>query len=73
MSRTRGTEASAAGETRRGRALYALTGGRVGRRRKPDPPVLVTVVLQSGETVEVPGGSPIGKAMGEVARALAHW
>ena len=65
--------ASPAGETLRGRALYALTGGRIGRRRRPDPPVAVTVVLQSGEVVEVPAGSPIGKAMGEVARALAHW
>ncbi len=66
-------DARPAGETRRERALYALTGGRVGRRRKPDPPVVVTVVLQSGEAVQVPAGSPIGKAMGEVARALAHW
>jgi hypothetical protein len=73
MARTRTTESSSAGETRRGRALYALTGGRVGRRRKPDPPVVVTVVLQSGESVVVPACSPIGKAMGEVARALAHW
>lgn len=73
MARTRGAEASSAGETRRERALYALTGGRVGRRRKPDPPVVVTVVLESGESVVVPPGSPIGKAMGEVARALAHW
>jgi len=45
----------------------------VGRRRKPDPPVVVTIVLESGESVQVPAGSPIGKAMGEVARALAHW
>ena len=70
MARTPG--ANPADETRRGRALYALTGGRVGRRRKPDPPAIVTVVLQSGEAVEVPAGSPIGKAIGEVARALAH-
>jgi len=71
MARTSG--ANPAGETRRGRTLYALTGGRVGRRRKPDPPVAVTLVLQSGEAVEVPPGSPLGKAIGEVARALAHW
>jgi hypothetical protein len=55
-----------------GRGLYALT-GRIGRRRKPDPPVVVTVVLASGESVVVPEGSPLGKAMGEVARLLAHW
>ena len=53
--------------------LYALTGGRVGRRRRPEPAVAVTIVLASGETVGVPGDSPIGKAMGEVARLLAHW
>ena len=73
MARTHGSEAVPHGHTRRERALYALTGGRVGRRRKPDPPAVVTVVLASGESVEVPAGSPIGKAMGEVARALAHW
>jgi hypothetical protein len=73
MARTHGSEAVLPGQTRRERALYALTGGRVGRRRKPEPPVVVTVVLESGESVEVPAGSPIGKAMGEVARALAHW
>lgn len=55
-----------------GRGLYALT-GRIGRRRKPEPPVVVTVVLASGESAVVPDGSPLGKAMGEVARLLAHW
>jgi len=54
-------------------ALYALSGGRVGRRRRPEPPVAVTIVLVSGETVGVPADTPIGKAMGEVARLLAHW
>jgi len=54
-------------------ALYALTGGRAGRRRRPEPPVEVTIVLASGETVRVPADTPIGKAMGEVARLLAHW
>jgi|GEM_PF-2379907 len=54
-------------------ALYALTGGRAGRRRRPEPPVAVTIVLASGETVRVPVDTPIGKAMGEVARLLAHW
>ena len=54
-------------------ALYALTGGRVGRRRRPEPLVAVTIVLASGETVAVPGDTPIGKAMAEVARLLAHW
>lgn len=73
MTRARTNGLDLAGETRRIRALYALTGGRVGRRRKPDPPMVVTVVLESGEAVDVPAGSPLGKAMGEVARALAHW
>jgi len=53
-------------------ALYALSGGRVGRRRRPEPPVAVTIVV-GGETVRVPSDTPIGKAMGEVARLLAHW
>ena len=53
-------------------ALYAL-GWRVGRRRKPEPPLVVTVVLASGESATVPADSPLGKAMGEVARLLAHW
>jgi hypothetical protein len=72
MIRARSSD-DVAREPRRSRALYALTGGRVGRRRKPAPPVVVTVVLESGEAVDVPAGSPLGKAMGEVARALAHW
>jgi hypothetical protein len=59
------------GATARG-ALYALT-ARIGRRRKPEPPVVVTVVLASGESAVVPAASPLGRAMGEVARLLAHW
>ena len=54
------------------RSLYALA-GRVGRRRKPDPPVVVTVVLDSGEEVTVPADSPLARAMGQVAALLAHW
>jgi hypothetical protein len=55
-----------------GRSLYALA-GRVGRRRRPDPPVVVTVVLDSGEQVTVPADSPLARAMGQVAGLLAHW
>jgi hypothetical protein len=54
------------------RSLYALA-GRVGRRRKPDPPVVVTVVLDSGEEVTVRADSPLARAMGQVAALLAHW
>ena len=52
--------------------MYALA-GRIGRRRKPDPPVVVTVVLISGEQVVVPGDSALARAMGQVATVLAHW
>jgi hypothetical protein len=58
-------------ESRPGRGLYAL-GWRAGRRRKPEPPVVVTVVLDSGEQVVVPAESPIARAMGQVARILTH-
>jgi hypothetical protein len=53
------------------RGLYALT-GRAGRRRKPYPPVVVTLVLSSGEQLVVPPESPIARAMGQVSRLLAH-
>jgi len=52
--------------------MYALA-GRIGRRRRPDPPVVVTVVLVSGEQVVLPGGSALARAMGQVAALLAHW
>jgi len=45
---------------------------RVGRRRKPEP-VVVTVVLLSGEVHRLPDDSAIAKAMGQVAGFLAHW
>ncbi|HEX7189302.1 MAG TPA: hypothetical protein VF423_13850 [Actinomycetes bacterium] len=45
----------------------------MGRRRRPDPPVVVTVVLDSGEQVTVPADSPLARAMGQVAGLLAHW
>jgi len=52
--------------------MYALA-GRAGRRRKPEPPVVVTVVLDSGAEVVVPSDSPLARAMGLVAGLLAHW
>jgi hypothetical protein len=51
--------------------MYALE-SRVGKRRKPDPPVVVTLVLASGEQVSVPD-SALARAMGQVAGLLAHW
>jgi hypothetical protein len=53
-------------------SLYGLAGP-VGRRRKPDPPVHVTVVLATGEAVVLPSSSSLSRAMGQVARLLAHW
>ena len=53
------------------RGMYALE-SRVGKRRKPDPPVVVTLVLASGEQVAVPD-SALARAMGQVAGLLAHW
>lgn len=52
--------------------MYAL-GGRAGRRRKPEPPVVVTVVMDSGEEVVVPVDSALARAMGLVAGLLADW
>lgn len=52
--------------------LYGLV-ERAGRRRKPDPPVVVTVVVASGETVELAPDSSLARAMGQVAGLLAHW
>jgi hypothetical protein len=53
------------------RGTYALDAP-VGRRRRPDPPVVVTVVLSSGEEVAL-DESALARAMGQVARLLAHW
>jgi hypothetical protein len=53
-------------------SLYGLAGP-VGRRRRPDPPVHVTVVLATGEAVVLPSSTAIARAMGQVARLLAHW
>ena len=53
-------------------SLYGLAGP-VGRRRKPEPPVHVTVVLATGEAVVLPSHTAIARAMGQVARLLAHW
>ena len=52
--------------------LYGLA-GRVGRRRKPEPVVVVTLVVGTGETVELPAESALARAIGQVAGLLAHW
>jgi hypothetical protein len=54
-----------------GRGTYALA--TPGRRRKPDPPVVVTIVLDSGEETVLAAGSALTRAMGQVAALLAHW
>ena len=49
---------------------------RIGRRRKPEAPVVVTVVLRSGGgTVQVvlPSDSALTRAMGQLAGLLGHW
>ena len=53
-------------------ATYGLA-ERVGRRRKAEPAVLVTLVLDAGETVQLPSDSAIARAIGQVAGLLAHW
>jgi hypothetical protein len=53
-------------------SVYGLAGP-VGRRRKAEPPVHVTVVLTTGECVVLPSQTALAKAMGQVARLLAHW
>ncbi|MEO7980806.1 MAG: hypothetical protein ABI807_07950 [Sporichthyaceae bacterium] len=45
----------------------------VGRHRRPDPPVRVTVVLRDGRENVLPTDSAISRAMGQVAALLAHW
>lgn len=52
-------------------SLYGLDAAG-GRRRKPDPPVVVTVVVD-GEPVELPPDGPLTRAIGQLARLLAHW
>ena len=46
---------------------------RVGRRRRPEPAVVVTLVVGAGETVELDPGSALARAIGQVAGLLAHW
>jgi len=63
---------------RSGSRLYAGESptDRVGRRRKPESPVVVTVVLRSDDgTVEVVLASDeaLTRAMGQLAGLLGHW
>ena len=53
-------------------AAYGLD-ERVGRRRKPDPPVQVRLVVGAGETVELDPASALARAIGQLAGLLAHW
>ena len=58
--------------------LYAceVPTDRIGRRRKPEAPVVVTVVLRSGDaTVEVvlAPDSALTRAMGQLAGLLGNW
>jgi len=58
--------------------LYACEAptDRIGRRRKAEPPVVVTVVLGSGnEVVEIvlASDSALARAMGQLAGLLGHW
>ena len=58
--------------------LYACEAptDRIGRRRRPEAAVVVTVVLRSGEaTVEVvlAPDSALTRAMGQLAGLLGHW
>ena len=46
---------------------------RIGRHRKPDPPVRVTLVFAGGAEVAVPSDSALARSMGQVAALLAHW
>jgi len=55
-----------------GQRLSALL-GRVGRRRRPEPAVVVTVVLSTGEAFVVPADSALARSIGQVAGLLAHW
>jgi hypothetical protein len=46
---------------------------RVGRHRRPDPPVRVTVVLADGREAVLAADSAMARSMGQVAALLAHW
>ena len=50
-----------------------LRAGLVGRPRRPDPPVRVTVVTADGHEEVLPADSAIARSMGQVATLLAHW
>ena len=54
------------------RGTYGLTQQR-GRRRKPEAPTVVTVVLRSGEQAVLPSGSPLARAISSLAGLLAAW
>ena len=56
-------------------ACEALT-DRIGRRRKPEPPVVVTVVVRSGDAnleVVLPPDSALTRAIGQLAGLLGNW
>ena len=57
------------------RGLRVLTGlpGRIGRHRRPDPPVKVTLVLSDGSEIDVPPDTPLSRSIGALAAVLAHW
>jgi hypothetical protein len=57
------------------RGLRVLTGlpGRIGRHRRPDPAVQVTLVLTDGAEIAVPTDTPLSRSMGALAALLAHW
>ena len=61
--------AAAGNDPARLRAVSAAPG----RRRRPDPPARVTVVLDSGEEVLLPADSALGRAIGQLTGLLAHW
>ena len=57
----------------RGLAHWVDRWTRVGRHRRPDPPVRVTVVTEDGHEEVLPEDSAIARSMGQVATLLAHW
>lgn len=56
----------------RGERAYGLAEPQ-GRRRKPDPPVVVTVVVRTGESRVLEPDSALGRAIGQLAAVLARW
>jgi len=53
-----------------------LPTNRIGRRRKPESPVVVTVVLRSGDAmveVVLAPDEALTRAMGQLAGLLGHW